>query len=349
MSLPDQSQSVDSALDSLLSPNDSGFYRHFRQRHFWRKGFAFLGVAMVVLGFAVYTFGWRAPGNFPDGASVTVGQGMTLSEVATLLAKQNAIRSPFWFKVWSRLLGGSKGVKAGEYYLSVPISVFELANRLTAGLQNLDPIRVTIPEGLSNTEIAGIFSKSLKKFDRTRFLTLAKKKEGYLFPDTYTFFPNTTEADIVAEMEKNFEKRLLPLQPEIAVFGKPLDAVINMASLIEGEARTTDTRKQIAGILWHRLELGMPLQVDAVFPYILGKNTYEITTDDLKVNSPYNTYTHTGLPPSPINNPSLDAIIAALNPTASRYLYYLSDKDGVMHYAVTHEQHLINRARYLGK
>ena len=148
---------------------------------------------------------------------------------------------------------------------------------------------------------------------------------------------------------RKFERRLAPLAKRIADFGKPLHDVLTMASLVEGEARTREARRHIAGILWHRVELGMPLQVDAVFPYILGKNTYEVTTEDLRVDSPYNTYRYTGLPPGPINNPSLDAITAALNPTPSNYLYYLSDKEGIMHYATTHEEHLINRAKYLGK
>jgi UPF0755 protein len=122
-----------------------------------------------------------------------------------------------------------------------------------------------------------------------------------------------------------------------------------MASLVEEEARTLETRRTIAGILWKRLKLGMPLQVDAVFPYIIGKNTYELSIGDLALDSPYNTYKYAGLPPAPITNPGLDAMLAAVTPTDSPYLYYLSDRNGKMHYARTHDGHLANKAAYLGR
>jgi len=177
----------------------------------------------------------------------------------------------------------------------------------------------------------------------------AIKKEGYLFPDTYIFPAGATEEDVIKEMEENFAKRILPLQTQIRDFKRPLKDVLIMASLVEGEVRTTETRRQVSGILWKRLQLGMPLQVDAVFPYIIGKNTFEVTTDDLKIDSPYNTYLYVGLPPGPINNPGLDAITAAITPTPSNFLYYLTDLAGQIHYAATHAEHLINRAKYLGK
>lgn len=120
-----------------------------------------------------------------------------------------------------------------------------------------------------------------------------------------------------------------------------------MASLLEEEARTTETRKMVSGILWKRLSAGMPLQVDAVFPYIIGKNTFEITLKDLEFDSPYNTYKYKGLPPGPISNPGKDSILAAIYPTKSDYWFYLSDKNGLMHYAITFDEHKINKAKYL--
>ncbi len=342
-------KNVDSAPDFLLAPPTGTFYDRFRQKKFSPKFLLLAGATLFGLLLIVATLSWKAPAAFPSGIHVTVREGMTLSETSVLLAKMNVIRSPFWFKVWSVVLGGEGGVRAGEYYFSVPISVFEISRRLTRGIENTVPVRITIPEGLSNRGIAGLLSKSLPHFNKERFLKLAASKEGYLFPDTYIFSPTITEEKIIEEMEQNFAERTLPLKGKIHDFGKPLHDVLTMASLIEGEVRTTETRKQVSGILWKRLELGMPLQVDAVFPYILGRNTFEVTLDDLKIDSPYNTYLYAGLPPGPINNPSLDAISAAITPTPSPYLYYLTDSEGQMHYARTHEQHLINRAKYLGK
>ena len=121
-----------------------------------------------------------------------------------------------------------------------------------------------------------------------------------------------------------------------------------MASLLEEEARTTRSRQIISGILWKRIERGMRLQVDAVFPYILGKNTFELTLDDLAVDSPYNTYRYAGLPLGPISNPGLDSLRAALHPVQTPYLYYLSDKNGVFHWSRTYEEHLKKKKLYLG-
>jgi UPF0755 protein len=126
------------------------------------------------------------------------------------------------------------------------------------------------------------------------------------------------------------------------------DSII-MASILENEARTTESRKIIAGILWKRLYLGMPLQVDSTFSYINGKNTYDLTLDDLKINSPYNTYLYKGLPPGPISNPGLDAINDAIYPTKTPYLYFLSSKSGDMYYAKTFEEHKRNKELYLNK
>jgi UPF0755 protein len=120
-----------------------------------------------------------------------------------------------------------------------------------------------------------------------------------------------------------------------------------MASLIEEETATPEDRRIVSGILWKRLSSGMRLQVDATFAYTIGKGSLELTTEDLKSDSPYNTYRIYGLPPTPIVNPGLDAITAALHPTSSPYVYYLSDKNGVMHYSKTFEEHKLAKAKYL--
>src|SRR3989338_8316927 len=120
-----------------------------------------------------------------------------------------------------------------------------------------------------------------------------------------------------------------------------------MASLLEEEVKSTEDRKLVAGILWKRLSLNMGLNVDAALTYVLGKTSHELTQEDLKYDSPYNTYRYRGLPPGPISNSGLDAILAALRPTSSQYLYYLTDKDGSVHYAKNLEEHKINKFRYL--
>ncbi len=122
-----------------------------------------------------------------------------------------------------------------------------------------------------------------------------------------------------------------------------------MASILEDEANTLEDKRIIAGILWKRLKLKMPLQVDSTLRYTTGKSSGELTKADLSANNPYNTYVNKGLPPTPISNPGLDSIRAAITPTNTSYLYFLSDKNGNMHYAETFEEHKQNRINYLGK
>ena len=150
-------------------------------------------------------------------------------------------------------------------------------------------------------------------------------------------------------MRSNFLRKIVSIQQSIFDFKHSEKDIIIMASILEDEATSTEARRIVSGILWKRLALGMPLQVDSTFLYINGKNTYDLTLDDLKIDSPYNTYLYKGLPPGPIGNPGLEAITDAVNPTASKYLYFLSSRDGTVYYAKTFEKHQTNREKYLNK
>ncbi len=198
------------------------------------------------------------------------------------------------------------------------------------------PLKITITEGCDINDIADKF-RHFKNFNRENFLKITKNKEGYLFPDTYFFSGQENEVKVAQMMEENFQKKVKEI--------KPADLII--ASILEREARILEDKKIIAGILWKRLKTGMPLQVDATLNYLNGKTSEDMTVEDLNVDSPYNTYLYTGLPPSPICNPGLDSISAALNPQDSPYWYYLSDKQGIIHFAETFDEHKINKAKYL--
>ena len=335
-------------IDTNTSPDTSFSDRYARTALSSRL--AWLGVAVIVIVIVsvfLWFFAWRAPARFPSDADFAVQKGATLSKIAERLAERDFVRSPLWFKAWSVGLGGQGGLKAGEYYFGAPLSVVGVARRLTSGAQELPLVKITIPEGLSNRKVALILSQALPRFNRERFLLLAAEREGYLFPDTYSFFPNTSEENIIKDMEDNFTRRTAASAEHITAFGRSREEIIIMASLIEGEARTEETRRTVSGILWKRLGAGMPLQVDAVFPYIFGDRPYDLTDGDLLVDSPYNTYKYAGLPPAPISNPGIDAIRAAIMPIETPYWYYLSDREGNMHYAVSHDEHLANRAKYL--
>lgn len=186
-------------------------------------------------------------------------------------------------------------------------------------------IPVTIPEGYTEAQTAEAFAVKLPLFSKENFLVLVAGREGYLFPDTYYFYKTDDEADAVRLMTENYEKKLVPLREEIISAGKSEEEIITMASLIEAEAKGDGDRRIIAGILWKRLARGTRLEVDA------ADETYE----------------KKGLPESPIGNPGLLAIEAAISPQASPYFYYLHDKKGEIHYARTFAEHRENVLKYL--
>ncbi|HEY4521955.1 MAG TPA: endolytic transglycosylase MltG [Candidatus Paceibacterota bacterium] len=207
-------------------------------------------------------------------------------------------------------------------------------------------IVITIPEGYTVAQMGELFEKS-RLFSKEEFEKVAKNDEGFLFPDTYKFFKNTTPKKVVEKMKNNFNTKVAEFLPEIERQKKSLRDIIIMASIIEREVHNMDDRGLVSGILWKRIQKGIGLQVDASLTYILGKTSAELTADDLKIDSPYNTYKYRGLPKGPISNPGKEAIFAAVFPVSSSYLFYLSDKDGITHYAVDFEGHKLNKLRYL--
>ena len=302
-----------------------------------KKNFLFV-VGIATFGFLMlYMLFFSAPAAHQDNAIIEIQKGSSIRAVGTLLFEEGIIRSPSLFSLLARVMGGETGVLHDVYVFSEKENLFSVTYRLTHGITDITPVKVTIPEGATVREIAQILKQKLVLFDDAMFIVLAKKDEGYLFPDTYFFLPAVSPEKVIETMKENFAKRTLGLLVT-------KDTLI-MASLLEKEARQTETRRMIAGILWRRILIGMPLQVDAVFGYIHNRPTFHPSFTDLEVDSPYNTYTHKGLPPTPINNPGLDAIQAALTPIKSSYLYYLTDQEGNIYYGRTFEEHVANRAK----
>jgi UPF0755 protein len=196
--------------------------------------------------------------------------------------------------------------------------------------------------------MAEIFSSRLKRVTKEEFMYEALPYEGFLFPDTYFFLPNATTESIITTLRATFDEKTSEVKGDITASGHDLEDVVIMASLLEKEASNYRDQQMIAGVLWNRLEDDMLLQVDATFLYTIGKGTFELTRSDLASDSPYNTYKHKGLPPTPIGNPGLRAIQAVLNPVEHEYLFYLADSDGVTHYSVTHDEHVRKKRIYFG-
>jgi UPF0755 protein len=336
-------------MDEQSKPNNAWYERvvAFLRAKITRKHAWYACGALLFLS-ALWIEVHSVPKDFPLGEAVTVETGESLQAITNMLYEQHVIRYPAVFRTTVILLGGERQVKAGDYLLDKREGPLDLAYRFVRGDYHLVVVKVTIPEGWNTSEIADYFSKTLINFDRAGFLKLAKPEEGYLFPDTYFVSPAVKLPELIRRMKDNFDVKWKNV-PGAATTSKPLADIITVASILEEEARTTEDRRIVSGIIWKRLSLGMPLQVDSTLSYVTGRNTYELTNADLSLDSPYNTYKYKGLPPAPISDPGTDAIFAALNPVSSKYLYFLSSKSGTMHYASTLAQHEKNIELYLNK
>lgn len=308
---------------------------------------AFLG---GVLMFLLYLVTIAAPLDFPSASLVKIPQGMGVAQAAELLKERRIIHSTLVFEAANRLATGNHAIIAGEYFFPGPQNVFTVARRLARGDHELVPIKVRIPEGATAKEISQLLAQDIPDFDSKTFFDTAVPKEGTLFPDTYFFMPGEDADLVLTALENNFKLHVddQTVATALEKSGKSLDELIVMASILEKEASNSKDRQIISGILWKRISLGMPLQVDAVFPYIIGVNSLQLTKTQLQTDSPYNTYLHKGLPPGPISNPSVDALLAAALPTKTSYLYYLSDLHGTMHYCATYACQQANARKYLG-
>jgi len=289
---------------------------------FWPVIIFASSILLVFLG-VYYLF--SSPSSFPPNFLFKVEEGKTLRGISLSLKEDNIIRSRLAFEAFTITYGGERHIREGYYLFEDRTPVFEVARRIIEGNSHLSPIKITIPEGRNSTEIAEIFSKKLPDFNTEKFLVQAKEREGYLFPDTYFFSINENEEDVLKRMENNFKKRIRPFLLEINSSGRSEEQIIILASLLEKEALGQEDRAIIAGILLKRLALGMPLQADAALE----------------------TYKEKGLPEKPISNPGLGAIVDALRPQSSPYLYYLHDRDGIVHYAKTFTEHKANIKKYL--
>ncbi|MBY0328907.1 endolytic transglycosylase MltG [Patescibacteria group bacterium] len=317
------------------------------EQHGFIKKLVLVVLFFVATGYFFYTSFFIAPKEFPIPYHLTIEPGQTLFSVSSELLRDSVIRSPRVFEMFMLSLGNEKNISEGEYYFSEPLTALGVAMRISGKQFGIDRQRITFPEGFTNKNMADRLVQVFPNFNASLFLELTKDDEGYLFPDTYGFFPSLAPDFVVTTLKRNFDKKIATVADQITSSSRTKADIITMASIIEKEANGKDDRAVISGILWKRLDRGMLLQVDAPFLFLFDKQSSELTLKDLATDSPYNTYKYKGLPPGPISNPGLESIKAALNPEVSPYLYYLHDKTGAIHYASTYKEHLANITRYL--
>ena len=288
----------------------------------------------------------------------TVESGQSVEEIAENLEGGGLIRSAALFRLHTALSKLASGLQAGEYQIPQNLNLKEVAGLLQHGTFEE---KLTFIEGWRREEMANEISNvktQNSKLTAVGFLRETENLEGYLFPDTYFVSKETTAEDLVRMMQENFENKLE--EKEVGVKGFSFEEVVIIASIIEREGAVVEDKPIVAGVLFNRLLEGMALQVDATIQYALGYQPASnppladgrwwkknLTLGDLEIDSPYNTYERPGLPPTPICNPGLDSLNAALNPTETDYWYYVSDSEGRMHFAETIEQHNENVAAYV--
>ncbi|OGK19741.1 hypothetical protein A3D80_03265 [Candidatus Roizmanbacteria bacterium RIFCSPHIGHO2_02_FULL_40_13b] len=319
-----------------------------------KKSYIFICIFVIIsIGFFLFYKEGSLPVNKTDKGTrlFVINRGDGLINITNRLDKEGLIRSKTVFYIITRLNGLENKIEAGDFRLSPSMTSEQIAKTLTKG--TLD-IWVTVIEGLRREEIADILSET-HGIDKLEFMD--KAVEGYLFPDTY-LIPKDASVDMILSIFKNNFDSKYNGNIESLAQKKQLNRmqVITLASLVEKEARSFENRTIVASIMLKRYKNGWPLDLDATVQYALGYQSdsktwwkKNLTREDIKINSLYNTYKNAGLPPGPICNPGLDSIKAVLAADEKTpYWFYISSRDGsVMHYAQTQEEHDENIRKYL--
>ncbi|MCJ8006918.1 endolytic transglycosylase MltG [Lederbergia wuyishanensis] len=306
---------------------------------------------------------------------VDVPIGSSTTSIGKLLEKKGIIKNGTIFKYYVKF-NNISGFQAGNYKFSPSMTLNEITETLKTGKLVREAIfKMTVPEGLSLDQIAKIIAKHtemssddiLKKLDDPEMVKQLMKKypeiltddilnenikhplEGYLYPATYSFYEEKPSLEsIIGEMLSQTNKVIIKYSGMMEEKAMSVHELLTMASLIEKEATEKADRNNISSVFYNRMETGMPLQTDPTVLYALGKHKDRTLLEDLKVESPYNTYIHKGLPPGPIANSGESSIEAALNPADTEYLYFLAEYGtGTVHYSKTLQEHNALKEKYI--
>lgn len=277
--------------------------------------------------------------------TVSVVYGDTLSSVVKKMGNNNLLQNAFITKYFINNIKFNSEVKPGNYTFSSPITLNRLVSDLNNGIFDEIPIKVTIPEGYSIEQIAvlldskGIinkaeFLKSCKDYMLPSYIKVeAKRKyalEGFLFPSTYEFLRDSQGKLVIDKMVKQFELELKEIEKKnnVVIKNEDIDKIVTMASIVEKEIETPAERGMAASVFYNRLKINMKLQSCATVLYAMGIHKDKLSDKDLQYNSPYNTYIASGLPVGPISNPGRDCLLAAIKPSNTNYLYFVSNNNG---------------------
>lgn len=317
---------------------------------------------IILMGFSFYYFkGLTAPVALTENVSLIVPPNATTSVISQLLLEKGLIHSDLLFKVYAKAQGFEGKLKAGEYHFSGQVSLKDIEEKMSQGVVNTQTI--TVPEGYNIEQIAELLEKK-GLVNREKFLGTAQngefpydylppagttgRLEGFLFPDTYQILKGWSEEQIIGIMLKRFNEVFLPeWHDRAAEIKMSVLEVVTLASIIEREAKVSADRPIISSVFHNRIEKGMQLESCATVQYALGEVKEVLLYEDLKIDSPYNTYINGGLPPGPIASPGKDSLKAALYPADSNYLYFVAKQDGSHYFSRTLAEHNEAKRKYL--
>ncbi len=332
----------------------------------------FLLIILAAGGVAWYVYQQLQPvAGSPTTKNVTIPSGSSVRDIGRLLEEQALIRNADMFNYYVKYKGVAPQLKAGEYEFTTGQTLDDLLAAMTEGKTVNNAERFTVPEGWNVEQIAdhlakeGIVEKDafLKEVNEGAFPEFpfvaaipksAERKnrlEGYLFPETYEVKKGATAHEVVSRMLAQFQQEWKPeWNEQLKKHHLTQDEAINLASIVEREVTVDKERPTVAGVYFNRIREKWPLQADATVQFILGKQRDRLTYDDLKVKSPYNTYTNPGLPPGPIANPGRLSIEAVVNPEQHDYFFYVTKKDGTSehYFSKTLQEHNANNAKSRG-
>ena len=307
-----------------------------------------LSLAGLVILVAVVAIGWLFWASRPAALSgapsidVVVEPGSAVRTIGRQLDEAGVIRSALLFELGLRARGEAGEIQAGTYRLPRDRGLPTVIDMLVGGETVL--VEVTVPEGLRLEQVAGVVARSLG-VDSAAFVAAAVDSlladsldlpgptlEGYLFPETYRVDPSTTAREMARIMADQFHAVFDDeWRARADSLGVPVDRIVTLASIVEEEARVPEERRTIAGVFWNRLSKGMRLEADPTVQYALGGHRERVLYSDLEVDSPYNTYRNTGLPPGPIASPGRAALEATLYPDSVPYLFFVATGEGGRH------------------
>lgn len=289
--------------------------------------------------------------DLSSAVTVKIPSGISFNQISDSLLQKGLIRNKQWFQLLGVLSGKDEEIRSGLYRIPEEFSSWQILNYLTAG--NNVTIKVTIPEGVTSEEIAGILQSKIE-IDSTAFMALvydsafakslgiaAGSLEGYLLPETYYFDWKMSEKELLRFLVNRTMKLFDSdsVRQRLSELNMNVNEVLTLASIIEGEALVDSDRAIISSVYHNRLRRGWKLQADPTIQYIIPGRPRRLTYRDLKIDSPYNTYKYAGLPPAPINNPGKKSILAALYPADTGYLFFVATGDGGHRFSRTKEEH----------